>query len=176
MSVKLHMFSLTLVFFFAVYEAFYVLMNKNTSNPFKVFAVIILLCVFYLSANYTTFLPFLGETAVPLAAFKELTPKKKEDIAFKVDIIAPDNTRVIYWASKSSPIVMPNPKDAYENSPNVGVAEVKNNVATFYTTCPSSYAVPTGMVLKPHIHYRVVKSGGLLGKVRTIKVNCDVEK
>jgi hypothetical protein len=172
MSVKLHIFTLTLVLFFSVYEAFYVLMNKHTSILFKIFCVIILLSVFYLSANYTTFLPFLGETAVPVSAFKDLTPKKKEDIVFKVDINEPDNTRVIYWASKSSPTVMPNPKDAYEKSPNVGVAEVHNNVATFYTTCPSSYAVPMGTVIKPHIHYRVVKSGGLLGAVKTVKVNC----
>jgi hypothetical protein len=172
MSVKLHMFTISLVLFFAVYQGFYVLLNENTSAPLKVFAVIILLCVFYLSANYTTFLPFLGETAIPLSAFKDLTPKKKEDIVFKVDIAALDNTRVIYWASKSSPIVFSNPKDAYEQSPNVGVAEVRNNVATFYTTCPSSYNVPMGAVIKPHIHYRVVKSNGLLGAVKTVKVNC----
>ena len=107
-----------------------------------------------------------------MSAFKDLTPKKKEDIAFKVDINAPDHTRVIYWASKSSPIVFSNPKDAYELSPNVGVAEVLNNVATFYTTCPSSYNVPMGAVIKPHIHYRVVKSTGLLGAVKTVKVKC----
>lgn len=172
MSVKLHIFTISLVLFFAVYEAFYVIMNKNIHQSFKVFAVIILLCVFYLSANYTTFLPFLGETAVPVSAFKDLTLKKKEDIAFKVDINSPDNTRVIYWASKSSPNIFPNPKDAYENSPNVGVAEVRDKVATFYTTCPSSYSVPMGAVIKPHIHYRVVKSAGLLGNVRTVKVNC----
>ena len=172
MSVKLHMFTISLVLFFAVYQGFYVLLNDNTSSPLKVFAVIILLCVLYLSVNYTTFLPFLGETAIPLSAFKDLTPKKKEDIVFKVDIVAPDNTRVIYWASKSSPLVFSNPKDAYEQSPNVGVAEVRNNVATFYTTCPSAYNVPMGALIKPHIHYRVVKSNGLLGAVKTVKVNC----
>lgn len=173
MSLKLlHMFSITLVFFFAVYEAFYVLLNKHTGAAFKVFAAIILLAVFYLSINYTTFLPFLGETAVPVSAFKELTPKKKEDIVFTVDIDAPDKTRVIYWASKSSPSVFLNPKEAYEESPNVGVAEVRDKVATFYTTCPSAYNVPTGMVIKPHIHYRVFKSNGLLGAVKTLKVTC----
>lgn len=172
MSVKLHMLSIALVLFFAVYRAFYIILNDKTSTPLKVFAVIILICVFYLSVNYTTFLPFLGETAIPLSAFKDLTPKKKEDIAFKVDISAPDNTRVIYWASKSSPIVFSNPRDAYEQSPNVGVAEVRNNVATFYTTCPSSYNVPMGVLLKPHIHYRVVKPNGLLGAVKTVKVKC----
>lgn len=172
MSVKLHMFAITLVLFFSAYQAFYVMFNKHTSIPFKSLSGIILIAVFYLSVKYTTFLPFLGETAIPITAFKDLTPKKKEDMVFKVDIKAPDNTRVIYWASKSSPDVISNPKEAYENSPNVGVAEVRNNIATFYTTCPSSYKVPMGTVVKPHIHYRVVKSNGMLGAVKTIKVEC----
>ena len=172
LSVKLHMLTISLVLFFAVYRSFYIILNDKTSAPLKVFAVIILICVFYLSVNYTTFLPFLGQTAIPLAAFKDLTPKKKDDIVFTVDIVAPDSTRVIYWASKSSQDVFLNPKDAYEQSPNVGVAEVRNNVATFYTTCPSAYNVPMGAVIKPHIHYRVVKSNGLLGAVKTVKVKC----
>jgi hypothetical protein len=171
-SILLHIFSISLVFFFAVYEAFYVLVNKYTSVPFKVFAGIILLAVFYLSINYTTFLPFLGQTAVPMSAFKDITPKKKDDIAFRVDIDAPDKTRVIYWASKSSPVKFPNPKEAYDETPNVGVAEVRDKMATFYSSCPSAYNVQMGGVVKPHIHYRVVKSAGLLGPVKTLKVEC----
>lgn len=173
MSIKLHIFTISLVLFYAVYQSIYVMMNKHTSVPFKVFSFIILISVFYLSVNYTTFLPFLGETAIPMSAFKDVTLKKEEDIVFRVDIKAPDGTRVVYWASKSSPLVIPNPKDAYENSPNVGIAEVRNNMVTFYTTCPSSYKVPMGRVIKPHIHYRVAKSSGLLGAVKTVKVECE---
>lgn len=172
MYIKLHIFTICVVLFYAVYEAFYVILNKLTSIPFKIISGIVLLCAFYLSVNYTTFLPFLGETAIPISVFKDITLKKKDDMVFRVDIDVPDNTRVIYWASKSSPDVFSNPKDAYENSPNVGVAEVRNKIATFFTTCPSVYKVKMGMVLKPHIHYRVVQSNGLLGAVKTVKVEC----
>lgn len=172
MSITLYIFTLSLVLFYATHQSLYVMMNKYTSIYFKVFSFIILLAVFYLSINYTTFLPFLGETAIPLSAFKDVTSKKETDNAYRIYINAPDGTRVVYWASNSSQLVIPNPKDAYEKSPNVGIAEVRNNMVTFYTTCPSSYKVSMGRIIKPHIHYRVAKSNGLLGAVKTVKVEC----
>lgn len=171
-DVMLHVISMIVVLLFAFYEAVYVVLNRYTSIPFKVVAVIVIAAVVNLAVRRKTYLPFLGKMAIPKTLLKEPSNVKAGDVTVNVDVNMPDDTRVIYWASKSSKKVIENPADAYDTYENVGVAVVKNKKATFYVACPSSYNVPPMRTLRPHVHYRVVLSNGLLGEVKTVKVDC----
>jgi hypothetical protein len=113
----------------------------------------------------------LGQTAIHKGLFKSPTLKKEGDIEVIVKINAPDNTRVVYWASKPASAPFKTPAEAYADSENVGVSVVKDKMATFFVTCPSSYKVPM-RTLRPHVHYRIVMSNGLIGEVKTVDVKC----
>lgn len=171
-DVILHILSITLVLLFAFYEAIYVIINSHTSIFFKIVAFIVLAAVINVGLRRKTYLPFLGNMAIPKTLLKEPSTKKAGEVTVKVDVNMPDDTHVIYWASKSSKKVIENPADAYNTYENVGVALVKDKKATFYVACPSSYNVPTMRTLRPHVHYRIVVSNGMLGEVKTIKVDC----
>lgn len=170
---KSYLFLLVIVFLFALFQSIMVLMS-NPSWAMKGIAAVILVTVIYLGSFRNTYLPFLGPTVLPQSLLKETSTVAKTG-ATQVTLFAnvPDDTKVLYWAAKSSKdIIFENPYLAYDSYTNAGIAVVKNKQANLVIDCPSSYKVPTGKTLSPHVHYRIVYPNGILGSVQTLYVNC----
>lgn len=123
---------------------------------------------FITSRDY--YLPFLGDTVLPTYLLKERIPENY-DIELKVKI--PKNTKVIYWASEPGKKDR-TPWDAYKNYENSGVTTSDSDgVAVFKVREPGRYVKPMMFgtnYLKPHIHYRLVKTNGMLDKIKTINL------
>ena len=169
--IVLHIVTIVIVLIFALYEALYVLVNAHTSIVFKVVSAIVVCAVVFLAVQRDTYLPFLGQTALPKNLLRPLTDKKAGDIVVKIDVDAPDDSLVVYWASKPSTAIFESPRVAYADSENIGVSVVKAKSTTFYVACPASYKVPM-KTIRPHIHYRIIMSHGLISAVKTVNVNC----
>lgn len=123
----------------------------------------------YLLLDKTTFLPFLGEAALPPSVLKLAAPTESTiDVTVRVPGRA---THVIYWAASPSSSVIPTPSDAYKGFSNAGVVEVINGTAVLPLQCPSRYSVRY-RELEKHVHYRAVFPEGILGAVKTQNVVC----
>jgi hypothetical protein len=162
--------SIVIIFVFCIYQAIYILLNEYTGVFLKVFSVLIIVAVFNLAIRHTTYLPFLGKTVVPEYLIKD-SFNNNGPVKVTVDVDAPDNTRVLFWASKSSPKIFKTPLEAYTGSVNGGVTMVKGKKAVFNIECPAGYNV-NASTLSPHVHYRVVMPKGMLSPVKTVKVDC----
>lgn len=114
-----------------------------------------------------TFLPFLGEAAFPKSLLTPSVPKDANGHA-KVRLQVPDGTPVVYWASESNSGIFENPWTAYKDYENAGVTYVKGGIAEFKFRYPASYYVPSGFLVKQHVHFRVMQSNGLLSNVKTV--------
>jgi len=89
-----------------------------------------------------------------------------------IHVNEPDGTKIAFWGALPSDKVAPNPRKAYSNYANAGIAEVYHGKATLKFWCPSKYNVPFGMTLNRHVHYRVVEANGMMSAVRTTYVKC----
>jgi len=167
---RLYLVFLVVIFLFALYHGVAVLLDGKTGLFHKFVAVLVIVYVLYLGMNRNTYLPFLGPTIVPGSLLKEPKERQAGEIEVKVEVKEADGTQVMYWASVSGKEAE-TPTEAYRLFENAGIATVKDGTASLYVTCPSSYKVPM-KTLSPHIHYRVVYPGGLLGSVRTVYVRC----
>lgn len=125
----------------------------------------------YLLMDKTTFLPFLGETALPPSVLRVATPT---EATIDVTVKAPRRaTHVVYWAAASTGEILPTPQAAYDGFSNAGVVQVINGTAVLPLQCPSAYKVPMGnKTLTKHVHYRAVYPDGILGRVQTQNVLC----
>lgn len=121
-------------------------------------------------SSRTSYLPFLGETVFPSTLLRE--PTQPADATVVVDVQVDEGaTHVAYWASEPGARAK-NPWVAYKGYENSGIAAVeKGGAATLHLRCPSSYAIK-GKVLPPHVHYRAVFPGGVMGEIKTAKVVC----
>ena len=123
----------------------------------------------YLILDKTTFLPFLGETALPPSVLRVSTPT---EATIDVTVKAPRRaTHVVYWAAAPTGEIVPTPQAAYDGFANAGVVPVVNGTAVLALQCPSAYKV-RGKNLKKHVHYRAVYPDGILGRVQTQHVAC----
>ncbi|NBU34005.1 hypothetical protein EB118_03545 [bacterium] len=123
----------------------------------------------YLSSQRDFYLPFLGSAVYPYNLVKTTIPK---DAHLKVVIHCDtDATKVVYWGANEGAVPFKDPQSAYKDTPNVGVAEVSDGSALLEFMCPQRYNV-RGKLLDRHIHYRMVHDNGMLGPVKTLKVNC----
>lgn len=129
--------------------------------------IIIGLCAIIKLFSREYYLPFLGKTAYPCDSMELKTPEGAD--TFTTIKVKP-RTNVVYWAAEGrSNIVVSSPWKAYDKYANAGVAiSDDRGIATLKVRQPSSYKVPTGITLKPHIHYRECMSNGMLSKVRTV--------
>ncbi len=116
------------------------------------------------------FLPFLGDSAYPCGALETKTPRGADT---SVTIRTEPNVNVIYWAAEVNEQVQANPWVAYDEYANAGVTrsdDLGNAVLRFRK--PAGYKVSKfGMVsteLDPHVHYRVCKHPGMMGRVETV--------
>jgi uncharacterized membrane protein YuzA (DUF378 family) len=138
---------------------------------------IIGLSAIYISLDITSFLPFLGECAVPVFKFlndttmNNLTPSAIAKGYKRIEIEIPSNeegTKIIYWAANPSDSITNSPVTAYSDFDNSGIANIVNKVAVISLLCPANYKVGF-RTLNKHIHFRVVNSNGILSKIYTYK-------
>lgn len=104
--------------------------------------------------NY--YLPFLGETVMPLVIKRDTKNKKLTKIKLTE---LPPNTTVVAWAAKGSTKTFGDPFKAYDDYSNSVIAKSdKNGVAIVELECPARYNVNKfGIMpekLARHIHYR----------------------
>lgn len=121
----------------------------------------------FLVLDRNVYLPFLGEAVFPCASLEPRTPKNADR---KVNITVPINAKIIYWASDGTQPVE-DPWKAYGTYSNYGVTIAdENGNAELKVRNPVSYKVPSGKLLKEHVHYRYCTSNGMLSDVFTVNI------
>jgi uncharacterized membrane protein YuzA (DUF378 family) len=139
------------------------------TNLNKMIYIAIALAALRLALKKTTWLPFLGYSAFPS---QSLVPNKYNSIGntiIKVNV--KPNTRVAYWASlprQTSEI--PLVEQAYGKFENSGVVLSDNNgIAELLVLPGTEYIVPSGRVIKRHVHYRELDlHTGMMGRLETV--------
>lgn len=124
------------------------------------------ICAIVLALDYTLWLPFLGDAALPPSIIPLLNIKGNTTITVKV---AP-NTKVAYWAaSPSTSDKIPPVAEAYNKYENAGVVVSDDKgVATLVFDKGTAYKVPYGKTIQSHVHYRELSSiNGMIGPVKT---------
>jgi len=120
--------------------------------------------------NLGEFLPFLGETIIPVQLFtSEQVPDNWNQ---ELQIKAPKGiTHVVYWASDNKEEHnTQGPELAYGQYSNSGVAKVENDgYVVLKFRKPTQYKV-RGKVLPEHVHYRWVLGPNKLSAVQTTRV------
>jgi uncharacterized membrane protein YuzA (DUF378 family) len=124
----------------------------------------------YLVFKRDSYLPFLGETVLPCAAFGPRTPDNANQ---EVTITTLPNAKVVFWASEpkqdasGSDLQMWNV--AYNDFSNSGVAiaDDKGKAVLHFRGSPQAYKVPIKGIIQPHVHFRVCEKLGMLGPVQT---------
>ncbi len=162
---------IVIILLFALQQSIYVLIDSK-SVFYKIIAFIVFVSVVYLGFQRNTYLPFLGPSVVPHSLLKDSNDFKKGALKTTLTLDVPNNTKVIYWASQPSKTVIEDPFTAYRDFSNAGIATVVEKKAELYVDCPSSYKVPGGRTLKPHIHYRAIYPNGIAGSVQTVYIKC----
>lgn len=120
-----------------------------------------------LAAQRDFWLGFLGPAAFPAKVLAESVPRDAT-ATVRVDVPRGADT-VVYWAAGADSAT--GPRAAYASGTNAGVARAAQGKAVLRVRCPGRYAV-LGRPLDAHVHYRVVASNGMLGPVRTARVEC----
>jgi uncharacterized membrane protein YuzA (DUF378 family) len=141
---------------------------KKTFKSFDTIVYIIVgLAALYFLTSRDFYLPFLGETVFPCEPLAENIP---DDADTSITIKVTPNSNVVFWASETdTDDIVDNPWAAYSKFKNSGVTRSNDDGSvTLKVRKPTSYKIPTGKVLKPHIHYRVCKPKGFLSRVETV--------
>jgi len=122
----------------------------------------------YLAFNRDTYLPFLSRSVYPCGLLADKVP---DGATHDVVVRVPAGAKVVYWAAEPSNqalTVSPDPWTAYVKYENAGVVTAdRQGVAVLKVREPTSYRVPSGVILKRHIHYRYCVKAGLLSRVET---------
>jgi len=131
----------------------------------KILYLLIGAAALYLVFNRDTYLPFLGEAVFPSSVLQTQTPS---GATRTVKVTVKPHTKIVYWASEPGDNLSKKYFDiAYGKYENAGVTTSDaSGVALLKIREPQSYKVPL-KTLKPHVHYRTVKTSGFLGPVRT---------
>lgn len=117
------------------------------------------------------YLTFLGDSVFPCGSLAQRIPDGAD---VEIEVLVDPNVNVIYWAAESGDKDMKNPWIAYQEYANAGVVRSDDHgFAKLRVRSPSTYKV--GMIgmkktLSRHIHYRVCKQPGWVGRVETVKV------
>lgn len=140
----------------------------------KVVFGLTLLAVLYLGSQRDTYLPFLGQTVFPPSLVKEAAVPENANSQATIDVAwAEDGTKIAYWAANPAEEVVSTPRQAYSGFANAGIAVVKDGKAVLKFECPAQYKVGSfDKTLNRHVHYRVIRDRGMLGRVKTVWVEC----
>jgi uncharacterized membrane protein YuzA (DUF378 family) len=129
--------------------------------------IIVGISALFLMFNRDLYLPFLGESVAPCAAFSDRVPPGATK---EVVIYAPPGAKVLYWAAEPAMDglkQMADWKTAYASYENAGLATADSQGrASLLVRAPQGYNVP-GKKLPPHVHYRICEPKGWLGRVQT---------
>ena len=137
----------------------------------KALGAVYVVGVIFLMSDRDVFLPFLGETVFPKGLLRPQEPKEaSQTVRVEMKGVV-DGTPVIYWAAEPSERKVEDPWTAYSNYENAGVALVQLESVEFKVRSPASYFVPSGRLLKHHVHYRVLQTNGMLSSVKTVYIN-----
>lgn len=143
----------------------------------KTMFILIGLSALYFMFNRDYYLPFLGETVIPVSntntQSNTATPITNSlMIPVKLSGLPP-NTRIMYWAAQKSDDVFDNPIKAYSTYANTGITNTdsKGDVS-FSIICPAEYKVPKfgfSTKLLRHVHYRyeLPRQPGMFSRVHT---------
>jgi len=125
------------------------------------FHVIGFLGLVVLALDKATWLPFLGEAAMPVSLFTPRIPSRANQ---QIELKAPPAARrIVYWASD-----IPNakhPSKAYGT--NAGVSDIVDGIAVIVIRAPYEYSI-RGHRISKHVHYRWIYGNGLLSDVKTL--------
>jgi hypothetical protein len=174
-KLHLHFFFMISIFIIAIINAFRVISCTNCNLFLKFLSVICIFLIIYVSMFKETFLPFLGDSAFPVALIPNQMHPPQTNFSIDLDFNYPDGSKVVYWSANPNPEhkTFETPQDAYGDYKNSGVAIVNNRKAILHLNCPDKYKVPTGMVLDKHIHYRVaMPNNPIISGVKTIFIKC----
>lgn len=122
-----------------------------------------------------TFLPFLGDSVFPISLIPNAMTPSQSNFSIDVDLPYPDGSKIIYWSANPNPQhkTYENPRDAYGDYKNSGIAIINNHKAILHLHCPDKYKIPTGIVLDKHIHYRIIiPNNPIISGVKTIFIKC----
>ena len=172
---KLNMVAIFLVLVGGINWFSAVFMKRDVVSTFlpKLLAKAIYLAVgiaaLYLVTKRDVYLPFLGETVMPCAAFAARTPDNANK---EITITTLPNTKVIFWASEPKGDVSGNLQNwdvAYNDFTNAGVAisDEHGKAILRFRGHPQEYKVPFKGVIKSHVHFRICEKNGMVGPVQT---------
>ena len=151
--------------------------TKFTENQYvlRFIGLLIGLGGMYFAFNRDFYLPFLGQTVIPVA----LAVKRVNNLINVQLKDLPPNAKVLYWAANSTNDVIGDSITAYKDYTNSGMGiSSSNGDLTVQIECPSNYTVSTfnifTKILPKHIHYRyeLPKYPGIYSKVFTHNVTC----
>jgi len=174
MQKKINMISIFLVLVGGINWLTAVFMKRDAVSTFlpkmlaKIVYVLVGLAALYLVTKRDVYLPFLGETVLPCAAFAARTPDNANQ---EITITTLPNTKVIYWASEPKGDASGNLEDwdtAYNEFTNSGVAisDEKGDAILRFRGKPQAYKVPFKGTIKPHVHFRICEKYGMIGPVQ----------
>lgn len=137
--------------------------------------VLMALSVIHLIGKRDSYLPFLGESVIPMS-LPEYTPKDGK-LHTIINVDDPEAVKVMYWSANPSSIVFNNHDRAYQNFNNAGIVPVVDKQAKLIlTNCPAQYKVPqyglSEQTLPKHIHFRYIRASGMASEVFTREVDC----
>ena len=139
------------------------LIGQNVSKLIYLLAGV---SIILLSLKKHTLLPFLGDTVIPAT----LIPETKNTGDTSIQIQVTPNTKVAYWSSLPSTNKTPPVDIAYGDNSNSGVSKSdENGFVTLTFNKGTGYIVPSGKYIKPHVHYRELKTEySMIGPDETI--------
>lgn len=142
----------------------------------KTIYLLVGIAALYLAFKRDVYLPFLGETVLPCAAFAARTPDNANQEA---TITTLPNVKVIYWASEPKKDNSGNLQDwdvAYNDFANSGVAisDDKGKAILRFRGNPQAYKVPFKGTIKPHVHFRICEKYGMVGPVQILYLDSGV--
>ena len=145
--------------------ALYVFISARYGHVSCGLTILALIATIWLITSRTTWLPFLGPSAMPVGVFKVSEPSSAD---YRVTVDAPSSAvRVVYWGSS---ITAKDPVRAYGGYTNSGVADVTaDGKAVLTLRRPKAYSV-WGWNIPAHIHYRWITSRGILSTVKTVYI------
>jgi hypothetical protein len=176
LKLHVHFILMILIFVISILNAFYIIASNSSNWFFKLIAIIIIFIIIYMANFKETFLSFLGPTVYPLGLIPNEMYPPKSNFSIELDFDYPNGTKVIYWSANkdnNKDQIYNNPKDAYGDYKNCGIAVINNKKALLHIHCPNKYKVPMAGTLDKHIHYRIaLVDSPILSDVKTTYINC----
>lgn len=135
-------------------------------------SVLVAAAAVHLALDRATWLPFLGETALPASVLRSPDAIRDGETTTVTVRGLGGAKAVAYWAALSGD-PSPSPEAAYGDFSNAGVARVDaDGTATLSVACPRVYVGRAGQTNAKHVHYRAFYSDGTAGAVRTAPLAC----